>query len=113
MQRYLRSSVFAVALASSAAAVAAPADIKPPLADDVVPAPDGFEPVTGKYVAAQNSDLYISWFMWGGKVKDMRITAGQPVDVLARLREHDWALVGKNGQGIGYVPMAALRPAAR
>jgi hypothetical protein len=81
------------------------------LSDDIVPAPDGFEAVTGKYVAAKATDVYISPFIWAGKVAGLHLNAGQPVEVLAKLKGYDWLLIGNRGEGIGYVPIAALVPA--
>jgi hypothetical protein len=81
------------------------------LADDVVPAPDGYEMVTVKYTTAISTDLYISPFFWAGKVLGIHLNAGQPVDVLAKPKGYDWLLVGKNGTGIGYVPISVLSPA--
>jgi len=81
------------------------------LADDVVPAPEGYEAVAAKYVAAKPTDIYISPFIWAGKVMGVHLNAGQPVDVLAKPKGYDWLLVGKNGQGIGYVPISVVSPA--
>jgi hypothetical protein len=81
------------------------------LADDVVPAPDGYEMVTAKYIAAKPTDLYISPFIWAGKALGVHLNAGQPVEVLAKAKGYDWLVVGKNGTGIGYVPISALSPA--
>jgi hypothetical protein len=78
------------------------------LSDDIVPAPDGFEAVTGKYVAVKATDVYISPFIWAGKVAGLHLNAGQPVEVLAKLKGYDWLLIGDRGEGIGYVPVAAL-----
>lgn len=36
---------------------------------------------------------------------------GQPVNVLAQVKDWDWVLVGKDGTGIGYVPTDLLMPA--
>ena len=81
------------------------------LASDVVPAPNGFEAVATKYVAARPTDIYISPFTWGGKVKNVHFAAGQPVEILAKPKDYDWLLVGKDGAGIGYVPLSVLAPA--
>src|SRR4029077_21195040 len=80
------------------------------LAEDLVPAPDGYEIVTAKYVTAKPTDLYISPFLWAGKVMGVRLSAGQQIEVLAKPKGYDWLLVGKNGAGIGYVPMSVLSP---
>jgi hypothetical protein len=81
------------------------------LSNDVVPPPQGFEAISGKYVAAKATDIYISPFIWAGKVKGRHLNAGQPVEVMAKLRGYDWLLIGNNGEGIGYVPISALSPA--
>jgi hypothetical protein len=83
------------------------------LEDDVVPAPEGYESVTAKYIAAKPTDIYISPFIWGGKVRNVHLDAGEQVEVLAKPKGYDWLLVGKNGAGIGYVPISALSPARR
>lgn len=83
------------------------------LGDDVVPAPDGYEAVSAKYIAAKATDIYISPFIWGGKVKNAHFSAGEQVPVLAKPKGYDWLLVGKDGAGIGYVPISALAPAPR
>jgi hypothetical protein len=81
------------------------------LSNDIVPAPDGFEPATGKYVTRKATDIYISPFIWAGKVARVHLNAGQPVEILAKLRGYDWLLVGNKGEGIGYVPMSMLAAA--
>ena len=80
------------------------------LSEDIVPAPEGFEAISGKFVMAKGSDVYISPFVWAGKVKGLHFNAGQPVEVLAKLRGYDWLLIGNKGEGIGYVPISALAP---
>jgi hypothetical protein len=81
------------------------------LGEDVVPAPDGYETVTAKYVTAGPTDLYISPFLWAGKVFGVQLKAGQQVEVLAKPKGYDWLLVGKDGAGIGYVPISVLSQA--
>jgi hypothetical protein len=80
------------------------------LAEDLVPAPEGYETVTAKYVTARPTDLYIGPFLWAGTVIGIRLTAGQQIEVLAKPKGYDWLLVGKNGAGIGYVPISVLSP---
>jgi len=41
------------------------------------------------------------------------LKAGQAVDALAKVKDYDWILVGKNGIGIGYIPMSRLTSAKR
>ena len=81
------------------------------LPDDLVPAPDGYETVTVKYVTARPTDLYISPFIWAGKVMGAHLNTGQPVEILAKPKGYDWLLVGRNGTAIGYVPISMLSPA--
>jgi hypothetical protein len=81
------------------------------MGEDLVPAPYGYEAVTGKYVTAKPTDLYISPYVWGGKVMGVHLNAGQPVEVLARAKGYDWLIVGKNGMPLGYIPQTALSAA--
>jgi hypothetical protein len=116
IQRSVRSGLFALIAAAIlptpfAALAQSSAVTAPPLAEDVVPAPDGYDPVSAKYSTARATDIYISPFIWGGKVKGVHFSAGQPIDILARPKGYDWLLVGKNGTGIGYVPVANVTPA--
>ena len=112
----LISAAFVFAICVGAGCIVAPlaatSDINSiHLSGDIVPAPDGFEPVAGKYIAAKATDVYISPFIWAGKVIGLHLTPGQPVEVLARLKGYDWLLIGNKGEGIGYVPIATLSPA--
>jgi hypothetical protein len=97
--------------AVGATAAGAAADNTIRLSDDIVPAPDGFEPVAGRYVVVKATDVYISPYIWAGKVKNLHLNAGQPVDVLAKLKGYDWLLIGRMAEGIGYVPISDLAPA--
>jgi hypothetical protein len=105
--RHATITVVACILAVSAA-FARPASMNVRLANDVVPAPDGYEAVSAKYIAAKPTDIYISPFIWAGKVIGAHLNAGQPVDVLAKPKGYNWLLIGKNGEGIGYVPISVL-----
>jgi hypothetical protein len=84
--------------------------LNPRLSGDIVPAPNGYEAVAVKYIVTRSTDLYISPFIWAGKVLGVHLNAGKSVDALAKLNGYDWLLVGKNGTGIGYVPISALSP---
>jgi hypothetical protein len=81
------------------------------MGEDLVPAPYGYEAVTGKYVTAKPTDVYISPYTWAGKVMGVHLNAGVPVEILARAKGYDWLIVGKNGTPVGYVPQTALSPA--
>jgi hypothetical protein len=81
------------------------------MGEDLVPAPYGYEAVTGKYVTTKPTDVYISPYIWAGKVMGVHLNAGVPVEVLARAKGYDWLIVGKNGMPMGYIPQAVLSPA--
>jgi hypothetical protein len=98
---------------SAAAAADQNAQVQIPLAGDVVPAPDGLVAVGPKYVTTRATDLYISPFVWAGKVKDIHLAAGQAVEVLGQAKGYDWLLVGRNGTGVGYLPRSVLAEAQR
>jgi hypothetical protein len=100
-----------VAVTVALAAASAPDGIR--LADKVVPAPFGYEAVTTPYVVAEPTPLYISPYIFPGTVTNDKLQPGQPVDILAKAKGYDWILVGKNGIGIGYMPLSRLTPAKR
>src|SRR4029077_4155528 len=102
--------VFAVALLANGAAVAAdiPADsVK--LAPGVTKAA-GYETPATTYIVANSTNVYS-----GPSLVDPKLTGqlkhGDHVDVLAKVKGWEWALVGKDGTGIGYVPISMLSPA--
>jgi len=81
------------------------------LAEDVVPAPFGYEPVTARYVVAEPTPLYVSPYIFPGTVNKNNLERGTAVEVLAKAKDYDWVLVGRNGVGIGYLPIERLTPA--
>ena len=95
---------------TATAAFAAGAGEAPRLANDVVPAPFGYEPVTSKYVVAEPTEIYVSPYIYPGTVDKQKLKPGQAVDALAKAKDYDWVLVGKNGIGVGYIPMSRLAP---
>ena len=76
-----------------------------------MPAPYGYEAPSAKYLVAVPTNLYISPYIYPGTVNSTKLTPGQAVDILAKAKGYDWMLVGKNGVGIGYVPLSRLVPA--
>jgi hypothetical protein len=79
------------------------------LADDVVPAPFGYEPITFKYVVTELTPLYISPYIYPGTANNnIKLQPGTVVEVLAKAKGYDWILVGKSGVGIGYLPISRL-----
>ena len=105
-----------VSAAVVAATAASAADISTGavrLANDVVPAPFGYETITTKYVVAEPTPLYISPYIYPGSVNNTKLKPGEAVESLAKAKGYDWILVGKNGTGIGYIPISRLAPAKR
>jgi hypothetical protein len=98
--------VIAVTLAFAAVSTA---DVR--LANDVVPAPFGYEIIATRYVIAEPTPLYVSPYIYPGTVDNTKLKPGQAVEILAKAKGYDWILVGKNGIGIGYIPISRLAPA--
>lgn len=80
------------------------------LAAGVVKAMEGYEAVTTKYIVANPTDIYSDHFMYGGKSLG-QLKRGEPVEAIAKVKGYDWILVGKNGVGVGYVPLSLVSPA--
>ncbi len=102
--------IFVVALLGNAAAVAA--DIS---ADTLKLAPGvtkaaGYETPATTYIVANSTNVYS-----GPSLVDTKVTGqlkrGDHVEVLAKVKGWEWALVGKDGTGIGYVTISMLSPA--
>lgn len=83
-------------------------EIKMPLPGDLVPAPFGYESVTGNYTVADTTGVYISPYLWAGKVLGVEIPANRPIQVLAKVKDFNWLLVGTNGVPLGYLPLSAV-----
>jgi hypothetical protein len=98
-------------LLATAALAAAPDGIR--LANNVVPAPFGYEAVTTQYVVAEPTPLYVSPYIYPGTVTNDTLKPGQTVNSLAKAKGYDWILAGKDGIGIGYIPISRLTPAKR
>jgi hypothetical protein len=105
----LGASTIAV-IFSSVAAFAA--DISPDslkFASGVVKAP-AYETPAANYIVANSTNVYSDRWIYDTKVMG-ELKRGEPVDVLAKVKGWDWVLVGKDGTGIGYVPISMLAPA--
>jgi hypothetical protein len=100
-----------VAATVAFAAASVPDGIR--LANNVVPAPFGYEAITTKYFVAEPTPLYVSPYVYPGTVNNDKLKPGQAVDSLAKAKGYDWILVGKDGIGIGYIPVSRLTPAKR
>ena len=101
----------AAALLPAAALAAAANFDNVRLGNDVVPAPFGYEAAAARYTVAEETPLYISPYIYPGTVDKTKLKPGQAVDVLAKAKGYDWILVGKNGVGVGYIPLSRLTPA--
>jgi len=110
-RRQFMLAILGAPLLATIAFAAAPDGIR--LANNVVPAPFGYEAVTIQYVVAEPTPLYVSPYIYPGTVTNEQLKPGQTVDILAKPKTYDWVLVGKDGVGIGYIPISRLTPAKR
>lgn len=92
--------------AAPAANVAAPK-----LAPGVKPAERGYEPVAGRWVVALPTPFYVDISPYS-EAATREHKAGEPVTLLAKVKDNEWYLVGENGVGVGYVGRARIKPAA-
>lgn len=79
------------------------------LAQGVTKAPEGYETPATAYVVANPTSVFNNHFYYDSKVTG-DLKRGERVDALAKVKGYDWILVGKNGTGIGYVPISMLAP---
>jgi hypothetical protein len=63
-----------------------------------------------QYIVANPTSVYSDHFIYGTKVTG-QLDRGQHVEALGKVPGYEWILVGKNGTGIGYVPISMLSPA--
>jgi Flp pilus assembly protein CpaB len=101
--------IAALLFAATAALAADLSDIR--LARDIVPAPFGYEMTAATYVVTEATPLYVSPLIYPGTVNNEKLMPGQTVNVLAKVKDYDWILAGKDGIGIGYIPLLRLAPA--
>jgi hypothetical protein len=80
------------------------------LAPGVVTAKEGYETPPAMYIVANPTNVFSDHFYYGTNVTGA-LTRGSAVDALAKVKTYDWVLVGKDGVGIGYVPISMLSPA--
>jgi hypothetical protein len=104
----------AVALTAALALVAAAraADIAPEglkLAPGIAKAV-GYEAPATIYIVANSTNIYSGHTFVDTKVTG-ELKRGDRVEVLAKVKGWEWALVGKDGTGIGYVSISMLSPA--
>lgn len=79
-------------------------------APDVMKASGGYETPAATYVVANGTNVFGNHFYYDSKVTG-ELKRGDKVDALAKVKGYEWVLVGKDGTGIGYVPISMLAPA--
>jgi hypothetical protein len=79
------------------------------LAPGVMKAPEGFETPAAAYVVANPTNVFNNHFYYDTKVTG-ELKRGEKVEALAKVKGYEWVLIGKNGTGIGYVPISMLAP---
>ena len=102
----------AVALTAALAAAPRAADIAPDslkLAPGVAKAA-GYEAPATTYIVANSTNIYSGHTFVETKVTG-EIKRGDRVEVLAKVKGWEWALIGKDGTGVGYVSISMLSPA--
>jgi hypothetical protein len=76
----------------------------------VTKATEGFETPSATYIVANPTSIFSDHSYFGTKVTG-ELKRGEHIQALAKVKGYDWVLVGKNGTGIGYVPISMLSPA--
>jgi hypothetical protein len=79
------------------------------LAPGVTKAAEGYETPPATYVVANPTSVFSNHFYYDTKVTG-ELKRGERVQALAKVKGYDWVLVGKDGTGIGYVPISMLAP---
>jgi len=70
----------------------------------------GYETPPAKgYVVANSTNVFNDHAVYGTDVTG-QLRLGEKVEALAKVKGWDWMLVGKEGTGIGYVPISMLAP---
>jgi|HubBroStandDraft_6_1064221.scaffolds.fasta_scaffold464195_1 hypothetical protein len=78
-------------------------------APGVTKSTEGYETPAATYVVANPTNVFNNHFYFDTKVTG-ELKRGDHVEALAKVKGYDWVLVGKNGMGIGYVPISMLAP---
>jgi hypothetical protein len=71
---------------------------------------EGYETPATTYIVANSTNIYSDHSLVGDKFTG-ELKRGDRVEVLAKVKGWEWALVGKDGTGIGYVSISMLSPA--
>lgn len=86
----------------------ATASITPRLASGVEKA-DAYHAPSQKYLAAFDQPVYAEMNVYG-RATDQTVKRGQRLDVIAYASRGNWLLVGRNGEGFGYIPRSMATP---
>jgi hypothetical protein len=78
------------------------------VAPGVVVAP-GYETPATSYIVANTTSIYSDLAVYGTNVTG-ELKRGEKVEALAKVKGWEWLLVGRQGTGIGYVPISMLAP---
>ena len=82
------------------------------IAAGVVKAPGYETPPANGYLVANGTNIFSDHAVYGTDVTG-QLKLGEKVEALAKVKGWDWILVGKEGTGIGYVPISMLAPEDR
>jgi len=107
------ASLAAVTVAAAVTAGAYAADVATDslkFGNGVTKAAGGFETPAAMYIVANPTSVFSGHSYFGSRVTG-DLKRGERVQVLAKVKGYDWVLVGRNGTGIGYVPISMLSPA--
>jgi hypothetical protein len=105
----LATLVGASMLGAAGSAAAAAAAAEPKLAAGVTHVAN-LEVPPAQYIVANPTSVYSNHFIYGTTVTG-QLARGQQVEALGKVPGYEWILVGRNGTGIGYVPISMLSPA--
>ena len=70
----------------------------------------GYENPPATYIVANPTNVFSDHFYYGSRVTG-ELKRGERIEALAKVKGYEWVLVGKQGTGIGYVPISMLSPA--
>lgn len=69
----------------------------------------GYETPAASYIVANSTNIYSDLSVYGPNVTG-ELKRGEKVETLAKVKGWEWLLVGRQGTGIGYVPISMLAP---
>jgi hypothetical protein len=79
------------------------------IAAGVVKASSYETPPAKGYIVANSTNIFSDHALYGTGVTG-QLKLGDKIEALAKVKGWDWILVGKEGTGIGYVPISMLAP---